>query len=73
MTKFEFEVFSELTYCANEIVHCMATHPDLTARQIAGTVADPDDELARFARAITAARKILSPWLFDADGKEITS
>jgi hypothetical protein len=63
MTEHEMQVMRELVYIANEIANCMAAHPDKTARQIAGTIDDPDDELARLARAITAAQKITAPWL----------
>ena len=61
MTNEENEAFRELVYVAQEICHCMAANPDLTARDIAGDINDPEDELARFARAIEAAGKLVYP------------
>ena len=61
MTNTEAEAFRELVYIAKEICHAMAVNPDRTALQIAGDINDPEEELARFARAIEAAGKLVYP------------
>ena len=52
------EAFRELAYIAGEIALCMAWHPDLTAREIAGVATDPDSELARLIRAVKKCRPV---------------
>jgi hypothetical protein len=61
MTNEEKEAFRELVYIAKDICRTMALNPDRTARQIAGDINDPEEELARFARAIEAAGKLVYP------------
>ena len=56
-------VFGELTYIANEIAFAMAAHPDKTAQEIAGSIDDPDSELARLSRALQRAQAF---WLNEA-------
>lgn len=73
MTDTENEAFRELVYIAKEICHAMAVNPDRTARQIAGDINDPEEELARFARAIDAAGRLVYPALDHRHADEVRS
>jgi len=51
----------------------MAVNPDRTARQIAGDINDPEEELARLARAIDAAGKLVYPAWDHRHADEVSS
>jgi hypothetical protein len=61
MTDEELKAMRELVYISKQIAECMALHPEMTAREIAGDASNPEEELARLLRAIDAVGPLVFP------------
>jgi hypothetical protein len=55
------DMLRRLLYHSSQIATCMADHPEMTAREIAGDFADKNDPAGEWLEAIEAARKWLVP------------